>query len=315
VDSYEPAFLQWVYQLPFWATDYAPELPFWYFFAYIYDQREGWPLEEIFGAYLARKGIAGTAPQAETSRIRMEVSQKFGKQGQLERIVHQVLAQHNVRTPSEYYLRILQKYCNGLAVDIPPWFERDAGFYELEHDTFADIFDEMERQQFDYLTPDLEWAQVQGEQTWVRIHSDNLAVQVFYVHNKWLGGLPHAAVEWRLVCRQFPDDCVTDPAHFNWVQLGITKGSDQMEYCLKFIRDYAQVLIFSEFQGYIGRGVYLEIEEARAKGIPIFLLRDGLFWLCPQVVIHDATDWTFKYAKVRETLYDPVRNISEVLEF
>ena len=315
VDSYEPAFLQWVYQLPFWETAYAPEVPFWYFFAYVYDQRNGWPMEELFDMYLRRKGIAGTAPQSETRRIRMEVSQKFGKQGQLERIVSQVLAQHKVRTPSEYYLRLLQKYCNGLAVDIPPWLERDAGFYELEHDTFADILDEMERQQFTYLAPDLEWVQVQGEETWVRTYTDNLAVQVFYAHSKWLEGLPQAAAEWRLVCRQFPDDWVTDPAHINWAHLGITKGPDQMEYCLKFIRDHVQVLIFSEYQGNIGRGVYAEVEQARAKGIPIFLLRSGLFWLNPRLQVYDATDWALKYAKVLETPYEPVRNISEVLEF
>jgi len=64
------------------------------------------------------------------------------------------------------------------------------------------------------------------------------------------------------------------------------------------IVEWADLVIFSEYMNFIGRGVYAEIQTAIINKIPVKLLRNNTLLKINRVEINDVNDWAIKYAKV-----------------
>lgn len=97
---------------------------------------------------------------------------------------------------------------------------------------------------------------------------------------------------------KYPTDTIINPKEFFSNKEKIENSSEIMNYCLDFIRKNVDILIFSQYKSFIGRGVYEEVTEAQKKSIPIYLLENDKFFANPKCVIHDPNDWAICYAKV-----------------
>ena len=107
--------------------------------------------------------------------------------------------------------------------------------------------------------------------------------------------------EFNLIKNKYPFDAVINPKEF-FCFLEIKENSYKiMKFCLNFIKKYVDMLIFSQYKDFIGRGVYEEIKEAKNKNIPIFFLYKGEFYSDIQCSIFDPNDWAISYAKVSIT--------------
>ena len=73
-------------------------------------------------------------------------------------------------------------------------------------------------------------------------------------------------------------------------------GSKAMADCLKLVRKVPG-LVFSEYTGYIGRGVYAEVTLARELGKPVWLLRDRRLYDTFELELL-GSDWAIRYAQV-----------------
>jgi len=60
----------------------------------------------------------------------------------------------------------------------------------------------------------------------------------------------------------------------------------------------SEMVICSEYQGHIGRGVYTEIEEAKRNDIPVVVIRQGKFYPVKDIRIEDSSDWGIKYGRI-----------------
>ncbi len=91
-----------------------------------------------------------------------------------------------------------------------------------------------------------------------------------------------------------------------------------MEFCREVVRTHAYVLIFSEYEAEYGRffgfGVCNEILEAQWKRIPIFLLRDGQFWLNPRIEIYDPEN-LICHARISVTPHNPIQLLEDLFYF
>ncbi len=68
-----------------------------------------------------------------------------------------------------------------------------------------------------------------------------------------------------------------------------------MDACLQRVGQ-CNVLAFSTFQGYVGKGVYLEIMKARKLGLPVYLVDGVQVSLCTEPLIVLGYDWAVRYA-------------------
>ena len=59
------------------------------------------------------------------------------------------------------------------------------------------------------------------------------------------------------------------------------------------------ILVCSEFNNYIGFGVYQEILFALGKGMPCFVIRKKKLKKIKYVDIHDKYDWKIYFAKIK----------------
>ena len=73
-------------------------------------------------------------------------------------------------------------------------------------------------------------------------------------------------------------------------------GSKAMADCLELVRKMPG-LVFSEYTGYIGRGVYAEVALARELGKPVWLLRDRRLYDTFELELLGG-DWAIRYAQV-----------------
>ena len=73
-------------------------------------------------------------------------------------------------------------------------------------------------------------------------------------------------------------------------------GSKAMADCLELVRKMPG-LVFSEYTGYIGRGVYAEVMLARELGKPVWLLRDRRLYDTFELELLGG-DWAIRYAQV-----------------
>ena len=78
----------------------------------------------------------------------------------------------------------------------------------------------------------------------------------------------------------------------------IGKTDRGIRVCLKII-EWANLIIVSEYQGYVGYGVYNEIQTAIKYNIPVKCLRKNKLYNIESLSIYDSNDWKIKYAKLK----------------
>ncbi len=61
---------------------------------------------------------------------------------------------------------------------------------------------------------------------------------------------------------------------------------------------WAEVVITSEYKGYIGGGVYTEVHRALLSKIPVYCLRDGKFFPVVDAKVANEQDPKVKYGKL-----------------
>jgi len=118
---------------------------------------------------------------------------------------------------------------------------------------------------------------------------------VYYAHSMRKYGTNEEAKERELLERHFIQ--VIDPSQLPPQR----SGYEAMRACFQLIETSATALAFSSYKGHIGKGVYREIEVARACGYPIYEIRHGKVnrWKGRLEVV-DRNDWSVKYAKARK---------------
>ena len=95
---------------------------------------------------------------------------------------------------------------------------------------------------------------------------------------------------------KFPKDKIINPKNFpykNW-----WSGKEKMEYCYNFIRNNADIVVFTNYKGYIGRGVFMEISVARLNKVPVKYLYRGKLHNNFRAILFNPQDWAIYYAKV-----------------
>lgn len=73
-------------------------------------------------------------------------------------------------------------------------------------------------------------------------------------------------------------------------------GKDMNAY-LAYVKTCDLVIVL-EHGGFVGKGVYLEVETAVDANIPVLVLRDSLLYHVKGVVAFDRNDWKNKYGKL-----------------
>lgn len=123
---------------------------------------------------------------------------------------------------------------------------------------------------------------------------------VYYAHSKKIYGFDREAKERGFLEKNFRK--VVCPNR-DMGELG------SMDPYLRMVRK-CNVVVCSEFNSYIGRGVYQEIVEGLNKKKKVFCLRkiEDRYVLLPvaSVSIVDADDWKVKFGKVHISSEEPV---------
>jgi len=110
---------------------------------------------------------------------------------------------------------------------------------------------------------------------------------LYYAHSVRKYGTPQETKELKSIRRQFGNAEIINPR---------SVGSKVMKDYLDIV-DTVDIVVFSEYYGYIGKGVYEEVMFALNRNIPLFLLRWGKFYKNFDVVRY-GDNWAVYYAKV-----------------
>jgi len=116
---------------------------------------------------------------------------------------------------------------------------------------------------------------------------------LYYAHSKKTYGTRKEKKELRLIQKQFPDYRIINPSTLIFIS---QDESGIMEEC-KSIARQAAVVVASEYDNHIGRGVFEELLETKRKK---YLLRKKNFIENFKIKIVDIDDWAVRYAKCEE---------------
>ena len=75
------------------------------------------------------------------------------------------------------------------------------------------------------------------------------------------------------------------------------KLGNDMDAYLRIVKQCKR-LICSEYSGFIGKGVYLEIKVALANNIPSYVLRDGFLYRIFKINVFNTDDWKTTVGKI-----------------
>lgn len=114
---------------------------------------------------------------------------------------------------------------------------------------------------------------------------------MYYAHSIRKYYLPIEADELHRIQEEFPNAIIRNPRD----EIPMLDGS--MEPFFEEIKR-SQVLIFSEYKGSIGRGVYDEVMFAKKHHLKIWFLRNGKFHDKFDIRLDERKDWAIHYAKV-----------------
>ena len=116
---------------------------------------------------------------------------------------------------------------------------------------------------------------------------------IYYAHSKQIYGTTREAEELDHMERKYPEVTIINPG-----DLGELK--DIKKY-LKIVGK-CNLVVVSEFDGYVGKGVFVEIARAFSNSIPVKVIRESAsdFSLSKVngIQIINEHDWKSKYAKL-----------------
>lgn len=122
-------------------------------------------------------------------------------------------------------------------------------------------------------------------------------MKVYYSHSKrFLPNADRNAAQH--IRRAFPGATIINPRDYE-AQFAELYWFEQMDFCFNLLES-ADVFVFAEYGGYIGKGVYAEVERARSIKKRALLLRKGGFYEHFRVELIDE-DWAIRYGRVHLT--------------
>ena len=115
---------------------------------------------------------------------------------------------------------------------------------------------------------------------------------IYYAHSMLTYGSKKEKKELKRIKRLFPKCCIINPAKLAFQSFS---GLGIMMECLEYVKK-SDAVVATEFKGYIGKGVFTELNEATKK----YLLRDKHLITDFVIRIADRNDWRIRYAKCEE---------------
>lgn len=117
--------------------------------------------------------------------------------------------------------------------------------------------------------------------------------KVYYAHSKRIYDTLREKKELKYLRKKFANN-VVDP-NKDIGELG------DMEPYLRKVRE-CDIIVCSEFEKHVGRGVFEEVAEGLRKRKKVFVLKKGIFGFCLKKIkgleVDDYTDWKVYYGRV-----------------
>ncbi len=114
-------------------------------------------------------------------------------------------------------------------------------------------------------------------------------IRVYYSHSKRTYDSEKEKNELEFLKKNYPNTICPNN--------NIGECSHGMDAYLNIVA-WSEMVIFSEYLEYIGRGVYREIKKAMKNNIPVMVLRNNRLMKIKDVVIENEDDCVIRYAKV-----------------
>ena len=116
---------------------------------------------------------------------------------------------------------------------------------------------------------------------------------LYYAHSKRTSGTRKDKKELRLIRKHFLGYKIINPSSLVFLSYD---ENEIMAECKSIVRQ-AAVVVASEYDGHIGRGVFEELLEAKRKK---YLIRKNQLIENFSIKMVDADDWAVRYAKCEE---------------
>jgi hypothetical protein len=118
---------------------------------------------------------------------------------------------------------------------------------------------------------------------------DHPVKRIYYAHSMLIYGTLKEKQELKILRKKFqnvlcPNQDIGD----------VQKG---MSAYLKIV-EWADLVVVSEYLGFIGKGVYSEIQHAQNNGIPVKCLRGSKLLEVKDTSIYNASDYRIRYGKL-----------------
>ncbi len=109
---------------------------------------------------------------------------------------------------------------------------------------------------------------------------------LYYAHSLITYATDKEKNELAIIKRVFPEYKIINPEEIPYTG---------MNNCLIRVRS-CTILVYSEYKYHIGKGVYLEIQEAKSAGLPIFCIRDHKVLEYESSRVNNQNDWKVEHA-------------------
>lgn len=121
---------------------------------------------------------------------------------------------------------------------------------------------------------------------------------VYFAHSKLDYCTSRAAKVRSLVREHRPDARLLDPSRFGqtWNDLAERFGSQDAVY--QFVVGCADEVVALEHEGFVGRGVFTELEIANQRGLPRFVVRGGKLVPVDSIELFNQNDFKRCYGRV-----------------
>jgi len=118
----------------------------------------------------------------------------------------------------------------------------------------------------------------------------NYSNHTYYAHSMHIYGSDREKLERDLLIRLGFNVCCPNR--------DLSLGNDMDAY-LSIVKQCKSV-VASEFAGFIGRGVYLEVSHALRHDIPVFVIRHSILYKVVKIVFFNENDWKTTYGQITE---------------
>lgn len=129
-----------------------------------------------------------------------------------------------------------------------------------------------------------------------KISKQSIDEFIYYSHSMKIYRSQCEKDEIALISQRFPKKIVINPSNINFLGL---PGANIMDICFFIVKNSA-ITIFSEYMGFIGKGVYDEIIKALNNKKEVLLIRKEIFYSISKknLRLFDQNDWKIRYAQV-----------------